>query len=194
MRQYLVDTARSYLGAVRGDAKHREIIDTYNSILPRPRGYKMSYKDAWCAAFVSAMAIKCGLTSIIPVECSCNEQIALLKKLNEWHEADDYTPSIGDLVYYDWQDSGKGDNQGWADHVGIVCDIDKTTNPVMFRVIEGNKGGMVDYRTMSVNGRYIRGFGLPDFDKALHDWTSPFMADSPEETLFRFWRWLKNGV
>ena len=57
------------------------IIDTYNSHKPLARGYAMKYTDAWCATFVSAVSIKCGLTDILPTECSCGEMIALFKKL-----------------------------------------------------------------------------------------------------------------
>ena len=41
-------------GAVRGDAVHKQIVDAYNSYLPHPRGYKLTYTDDYCAATVSA--------------------------------------------------------------------------------------------------------------------------------------------
>lgn len=162
IRKRIVDIALSWEGRKEGTAGHREIIDLYNSHTPRPRGYKMTYRDAWCAATVSAAAIKAGFEDIMPVECSCTQMIALYKKLGRWVENDGYVPKVGDLCFYDWQDSGRGDNTGTADHVGIVAAV-KTG---MFTVMEGNKGGSPDYvgrRNMAVNGRYIRGFATPNY-------------------------------
>ena len=34
-------------------------------------------------------------------------------------ENDAYVPSPGDYIFYDWQDSGVGDNKGSSDHVGV---------------------------------------------------------------------------
>lgn len=161
LRKAYVAKAESYLGVKQGSAKHEEIVATYNSYTPLPRGYKLTDKNPWCAAFDSACAIMLGLTDIIPVECSCNEQISLFQSMGRWEEHDDYVPSIGDLIYYDWQDKNKGDNHGAADHVGIIANV--LDDDIL--VIEGNKGSdhIVGYRHVRVDGVYIRGFGLPDF-------------------------------
>lgn len=161
LRSAFVETARSYIGKSKGSVEHKFIIDTYNTIKPLPRGYKVTYTDDWCAAFVSAMAVLCGYTSIMPLECSCNRQINQLKAKGSWVETDAYIPTAGDIIYYDWQDNGKGDNVGEADHVGIV----ESVNGNIIRVIEGNKNSAVNYREIAVNGRYIRGFGVPKFDE-----------------------------
>ena len=162
LRTLFVDTARSYYGAVRGDKRHLEILDIYNSHEPLARGHKLTVDDPWCAGFVAAMAIRCGLTEIIPTECSCSRMIALHKNLGTWHEADDLDPLPGDLLIYDWQDSGVGDNTGDPDHIGIVVRVTKG----IIRVIEGNMNNKVWHRDMEVNGRYIRGYCRPDFAKA----------------------------
>ena len=163
LRQKLVDTATSYLGCKESDGSHKRIIDLYNSHKPLARGYKVKYTDAWCATFASAMAIACGLTDIIPTECSCNQQIKLFEGLKSWVENDTYIPSPGDFIFYDWQDIGIGDNKGTSDHVGIVVSVTGT----MVKVIEGNMNHAVGYRTLKVNDRYIRGYGVPKFaDKA----------------------------
>ena len=158
-RQNFVNTAASYIGCKESDGSHKKIIDIYNEHTPLARGYKVKYTDAWCATFVSAMAIKCGLTDIIPTECGCGQMIALFQKLGEWQENDAYTPQPGDVVFYDWDDSGSGDNTGWPDHVGIVETISGST----FKVIEGNMSNAVGRRTMTVNGKNIRGYGVPKF-------------------------------
>ena len=161
----VVELATQWLGKKESDGSHREIIDIYNSYTPRARGYKLSYTDPWCAGFVSAVSIKLGYTDIIPPECSCNCMIQLFKELGEgkcWMEDDDYVPCVGDLVFYDWQDTGKGDNIGWPDHVGIVVLVDEARGE--FTVIEGNKNGCVNYRSMKLGGKYIRGFAAPAYD------------------------------
>lgn len=58
------------------DDNHKEIIDMYNSHKPLARGYAVTYTDAWCATFVSAVAIKCSLTDILPIECGCGQVMA----------------------------------------------------------------------------------------------------------------------
>ena len=79
MRQKVVEAARAWLGLRESDGSFRQIIDVYNTITPLPRGYRMTYSDAWCAAFVSAVAQRCGLTSIIYPECGCDPMIQLYK-------------------------------------------------------------------------------------------------------------------
>lgn len=159
IRKKVVETAQAWLGYKESDGSFRKIIDTYNGHKPLARGYKVQYSDEWCATFVSAVAIKCGLTDIIPTECSCNRMIALHKAKGTWKESDSYTPKMGDIIMYDWQDTGAGDNTGVADHVGIVVSVVGK----IIKVIEGNKSEQVAYRNISVNGRYIRGFCLPDY-------------------------------
>ena len=168
LRQKFVNMAVSYLGAKEGSSKHKNIINTYNKIMPLPSGYKVKYTDAWCATFVSAMASKVDMLDIIPAECSCNRQIELWKKMGRWEENDNYVPQIGDILYFDWDDSGKGDNTGSSDHVGIVVSISGTS----IKVIEGNKNNAVEYRTMTVGQKYIRGYGKPEFSSKATNLTS----------------------
>lgn len=159
LRQQYVNKAISYLGAKESNGSHKPIIDQYNKITPLPSGYRLSYTDPWCAGFVSAVAQACGLTQIIFPECSCDRQIALFKKAGRWQENDAYKPQMGDIVFYDWNDSGVGDNTGSSDHVGIVVQVAGTS----IKVIEGNMSDSVGYRNLTVNGKFIRGYGLPDF-------------------------------
>lgn len=159
LRKLFVDTARSYIGCKESDGSFQKIIDLYNSQNPLPRGYKMTYRDPWCATFVSAVAIRCGITKILPPECSCSRMIALHKALNSWVENDGYFPAPGDLILYDWEDSGVGDSHTDADHVGIVERVDGNT----VTVIEGNYQNAVKRRKIQVNGRYVRGYCVPKY-------------------------------
>lgn len=159
LRTRFVDLARSFYGTVEGSVKHKSILDTYNRHQPLARGYKVKETDAWCATFVSAMAILCGLTEIMPTECSCAKMVALHKVLGTWSEDDTVEPRPGDLILYDWDDSGEGDCVGHPDHIGIVVRV----RDGVIRVIEGNCSNKVWHRDIAVDARCIRGYCLPDF-------------------------------
>lgn len=85
--------------------------------------------------------------------------IELFKGLDCYVENDAHVPSPGDIMFYDWDDNGSGDNKGQSDHVGIVEKISGNT----VTVIEGNYNNACKRRTMKVNGRYIRGYGVPKY-------------------------------
>lgn len=161
-RSAVVKQAQAWIGCKESNGSHKKIIDIYNAHKPLARNYKVKYTDAWCATFVSAVAIKCGYTAIIPTECGCGNMISLFQKLGEWQENDAYRPDPGDVIFYDWDDSGVGDDRGGADHVGIVEKVSGNT----ITVIEGNKNNAVGRRTLKVNGRYIRGYGLPKYTES----------------------------
>ena len=112
IREKVVSTAKSYLGCKESDGSHRKIIDIYNSHKPLAVNYKVKYSDSWCATYCSAISILCKLTDIMPTECSCYYMIELYKKIGRWKESDNYVPSAGDIIMYDWDDNGVGENTG----------------------------------------------------------------------------------
>lgn len=171
-RNKVIEVMSLWLGAKTGDKMHKTILEIYNSYRPLPRGYKMKTSDAWCAATVSAAAIACGYTEIIPPECSCGKMIDLLKAKGEWVEDDFYIPNTGDIIFYYWEDTGKGDCNAHASHVGFVEMCDGKT----ITAIEGNYSGEVKRRKIAVNGRYIRGFGVPKYNDNATDITSYYVA------------------
>ena len=163
LRTQVVETAERYLGCQEADGSFKAIIDLYNSQESLPMGYEVQYTDSWCAVFVSAVAMECGITDILPTECSCERQIGLFQDLGRWEEDDSAIPLPGDVIYYDWDEKGLGDCTGWADHVGIVVG----TKWPFLKVIEGNRDDSVTYRILPLNDIHIRGFGLPDYTSHL---------------------------
>lgn len=162
-RQKIVSIMQGWIGLKRSDRSHAPIIDTYNGNKPLPRGYAVTYEDAYCATTTSAAAIKVGYTDIIPVECSCYYLIEKAKAMGIWQENDAYIPAPGDEVLYDWDDGpnyATTDNRGTPEHVGMVEAVSGST----IKVMEGNmSGGVVGRRNLQVNGRYIRGFICPNY-------------------------------
>ena len=159
LRQKVVDTASAWLGAQEGTARHADLLNIYNAQRPLPRGTRMLSTWPWCAAFVSTVSLQCGLRDIMPTECGCPPMIRLYQELGSWVEDDAYVPSPGDVIFYDWQDSGVGDNVGQSDHVGVVVGC----TDGMMTIIEGNCDNAVKLRQIAVNARFIRGYGVPDF-------------------------------
>lgn len=162
-RQKVLSIMQGWVGLKRSDKSHAPIIDTYNANKPLPRGYRVTYTDAYCAATVSAAAINAGYTNIMPIECSCTKLIEQAKQMGIWQEDDAYVPSPADLILYDWKDGPNfalTDNKGAPNHVGMVEKVRGNT----ITIIEGNMpGGVVGRRTVTVNGRYIRGYICPKY-------------------------------
>lgn len=164
-REKVVDNLMMLKGIKEYSEEHRMIIKTFNDSKLCTR-YKMTVDDSWCATtvsyafIVSKLAGKPGSGKPFQcVECSCGEMIELAKKQGIWKEADDYVPKPGDVIMYDWQDSGTGDNKGWPDHTGIVSKVTEKT----ITVIEGNKNNAIGTRSLKINGQYIRGFIVPKY-------------------------------
>lgn len=162
-RYDIINVAKSYIGTVGGSSAHADIIHIFNSV--KPFGYTAKRSDPWCSEFVSACAIqafgKKTAVKYFPLSAACQYMISKAKEMNIWVESDKYIPAKGDFVLYDWDDTGKGDCKGVADHVGIV----EYYKDGIIHVIEGNYSNKVKRRTIKINARYIRGFVTPDYDR-----------------------------
>lgn len=160
VRKSVVSKAASFIGSKESNGTHKKIIDGYNAHEPLARGYKVKYTDNWCATFVSYIAILLELTDIIPIECSCEQMIKLMKKKGIYNEDGRIVPEIGDIIFYNWDDKTQS-NDGWSDHVGIVEKIAGNT----ITVIEGNYSESVKRRNVTVGYGCIRGYGKPKYEK-----------------------------
>lgn len=171
-REKIVQIATSYKGTKKGSEKHHELIDTFNKW--KPDGYTAKYSDEWCAEAATAWIYLAGVKSLVRGSAGCGVFINKAKADGIWQENDGYIPDPGDFVLYDWDDSGKGDNKGAPDHIGMVTLV----KAGKITVIEGNmtqrdsKGKVIatsicGYRAISINGRYIRGFITPKYDEGV---------------------------
>lgn len=160
LRKAYVKTAAKFVGAKQGSKKHREIVDTFNSV--KPDGEVMNYTAPWCAASVTAWAIKTlGKTDagkVYPLDYNCGRLIDKARKKKTWIENDDYKPTAGDLIIFNWT-GGPGQIKIGADHVGVV---EKVADGFI-HTIEGNytRAAVVGRRAFPVGWEYIRGFISP---------------------------------
>ena len=167
-RDKIISVAKSYIGTVGGSAAHADILHYFNSV--KPDGYTAHKSDPWCSEFVSACAIqafgKKTAKEYFPLSAACTYVINKAKKMGIWVEKDSYTPKKADWILYDWNDTKpKTENKNQPDHIGIV----EKVSGGQITVIEGNYGNKVKRRTLAVNGRYIRGFVTPHYEKITVD-------------------------
>lgn len=154
----ILNKARSYIGVVQGDAKHKAIINKYNSVKPWPVGYQVKYTDDWCDAFITTLAIETGAVDIIGRECGVQRHIDIFKKLGIWIEDGRITPKAGDIITFNWDDYTQA-NDGFADHIGIV----ESVKNGQITTIEGNTDRACKRRTYQVGNGFIRGFARPKY-------------------------------
>lgn len=159
-REAIVHMALSQVGneAPTGDDKY---IEFYNSVVGTNFGVNST---AWCAIFVSYCARHVGVpTSVIPNFASCTvSRDSFWKPRNRYIERKHANPQPGDIIYFDWA----GTTRGQLDHVGIVIDV--TGSEVI--TVEGNtKGGYSTYgvrkKSYPKNWSQIAGYGIPDYDQ-----------------------------
>ena len=140
MKNKIIELAKAQLG------------NDYNTYC-KDMGY--SYRIEWCACFISWLAEELDITDIIPVDMSCNSQIAKFKDMGVWHTDKNF--QTGDILYYDWDISGD------ADHVGIIEKVAGNT----LTVIEGNNGNYpndrVRRREISSASSLIYGYARPKY-------------------------------
>lgn len=154
----VIKEARKWIGTKQGTAKHKNLVDAYNSISPKPRGYTLKMTDDWCDAFVTVVFDKAGASNLIGREVGVQRHIDIFKSKGIWIEDGKIKPKVGDIITYNWDDSTQP-NVGWADHIGIVEKVD-TKN---ITVIEGNISNRVDRRTLEIGHGNIRGYARPKY-------------------------------
>ena len=76
----VLDIARKYMGVETGSAEHKQIVDAYNSVDPKPVGYTAKYEDDWCDIFVTTVFQQAGLSDLIGRECGVQRHIGIMEK------------------------------------------------------------------------------------------------------------------
>ena len=151
----ILDLANSCVGIKEGTAEHRNIVDTYNTIIPLPVGYSVKYTDNWCCAFISYLFKQCNCLDLIAGgECGVERLVGKAKAKGIWIEDGKIIPKVGDIIVYDWQRK-----DGWADHIGIVNKVGD-----FMEVIEGNYYNSVKVRGVTFGDSVIKGFIRPKYN------------------------------
>lgn len=116
--------------------------------------YGFGSRVEWCACFVSWCSDQCGYidTGVIPKFSLCTDGAAWFKNRGQWQDGY-YTPSAGDIIFFDW------DGDGEIDHVGIVENVEEDT----VYTIEGNNGNKVARKSYSIGSVSIYGYGVCEY-------------------------------
>lgn len=157
---------KSWFGLSMAAGTHKPIVDLYNTLNPLPMGYRLTYRDSYCDATVTAAFLKLNALNLIGGgECGVERHIQVFKNAGIWEENGSIIPEVGYICCYNWDDSTQP-NDGFADHIGIVASVDK--NASRFTVYEGNMGdtGYVGERVVPFGYGYIRGFAKPKYASA----------------------------
>ncbi len=156
----LLTIAKSQLGYQESTNNYQVMDDgtTVKGITRYGQWYGNSYGD-WCAMFVSWCLNYAEIpNSYLPYHASCPMWIEALEKLDVYETRKEYTPSVGDIIFFDWEENGSRD--GVSDHVGIVEELtqDGITKETTVHTIEGNSGNAVVRKKYDLNSKDILGY------------------------------------
>lgn len=117
-------------------------------------------KAKWSSMFLAWCGNEIGLSDAQYGYYACSEYwVTWFKNNNAYHEVKDYTPQVGDMIFFDY------DNNGTSDHNGLV----KSTDGSKVYAIEGNVDGVVKECEYALNDTRLKGYGTPLFDKVSTD-------------------------
>lgn len=145
-RQTLVQKAMSFKG------QRNEVVDIYNTFLPRPRGYKVKYDDMLCATYVSTPFIVLGWTDIVPPECGAMQLYRNMEALGRAVLDRNRVPEIGDLMFI-----GNGTKVSNINHVAIVTEVKGK------QIYYYDLQSVVGRHTCPVGYSWIIGYGMPNY-------------------------------
>lgn len=173
LRNEVARIALEYVGTKMGDAKHRYLIDTYNTcIKPLPRGYQVKYTDKYCCTACSVFALFAGIGDVFPLECGCYEALNKAKNnLKCWNEDDKYIAQKGDFIMFAHESESNENKYETTNnledpyHIMVIVDVDKARE--MFICVSPNdKDHAILKREIPFNYKNIRGFVVPNYTKS----------------------------
>ena len=154
----VVAVANSQLGYAESTANYTVLDDgvTTKGYTRYGAWYGDPYGD-WCAMFVSFCLNYAEIpTESVPAEASCPRWVEKLAQKNMYADAEEYTPRIGDIIFFDYEQDGT------ADHVGLVEKTELDDNGIITSVttIEGNSSDVVKRNTYAISDTSIMGYGI----------------------------------
>lgn len=112
--------------------------------------YGYNYRVEWCGCFVSWCAAQCGvLDTQIPKFAYCPYGVNWFVDNGRWQDRS-YTPSPGDVIFFDWE------KDGITDHVGIVERLENG----LIHTVEGNINDSCVQKQYTIGDGCIYGYGL----------------------------------
>ncbi|MGW1405015.1 CHAP domain-containing protein [Streptomyces sp. NPDC002403] len=166
----VITTARAEIGYREGKTNgHWNNKTKYGPAVP---GLEWADWQAWCATFVSWVAMTAGAASLFPRTASCATGAQWFKDRKRWSEY----PAIGAQVFY---------GRGGGSHTGIVVSYTADT----ITTVEGNtntsgsaEGDGVYLKTRKRRDTYVYGYGYPDYPEGIRS-ADPAWADkAPKPT------------
>ena len=122
--------------------------------------YGFESRVEWCACFVSWCANECGYIEmgVIPKFSRCIDGVQWFQDRAQWLDSN-AKPEPGSLIFFDWDATDAGGQDGLANHVGIV---EKVENGRVY-TIEGNSGDACKLRSYPLGYYEILGYGVPAY-------------------------------
>jgi hypothetical protein len=146
---------------------HWNNIQKYSPAVP---GLEWSQGQAWCATFVSWVALKAGVANLFPRTASCADAVAWFKQAGRFSAY----PAIGAQVFY---------GPGGGSHTGIVVDYDADT----ITTVEGNtnNNGSAEGDGVYLKKRNRRdvntyGYGYPKYAEGIKSADPAYASQAPK--------------
>ncbi|MGY5131283.1 GH25 family lysozyme [Streptomyces nigrescens] len=159
----LVETVIRIAKAENG---YREGVNNKQKFSPAVPSLEWSQNQAWCATFVSWVALKAGAASLFPRTASCLAGVAWFKARKRFSEY----PAIGAQAFY---------GAGGGVHTGLVYDYDGT----YIYTVEGNtndnggaEGNGVYLKKRARRDAHVYGYGYPGYPEGIKS-ADPAWAD-----------------
>ncbi|MFD9853460.1 CHAP domain-containing protein [[Kitasatospora] papulosa] len=160
----VIATARAEIGYREGKTAGRN--NNKQKYSPAVPGLEWSNWQAWCATFVSWVALTAGASALFPRTASCAAGAKWFKDRKRWSEY----PAIGAQVFY---------GPGGGTHTGIVVSYTADT----ITTVEGNTNGNgsaegdgVYSKTRQRRDAYVYGYGYPEYAEGIKS-ADPAWAD-----------------
>jgi hypothetical protein len=146
--------------------------NNFQKYSPAVPGLEWSQNQAWCATFVSWVALKAGVADLYPRTASCAVGVSWFKNAGRFSEY----PAVGAQIFY---------GNGGGSHTGIVYAYDDTyayTYEGNTNASGGAEGDGVYAKKRVRRDAYVYGYGLPKFPEGIKSADPKFAGEAPKPT------------